>query len=298
MKNKNKGFTLIELLAVIVILGIILTIVVTNVVKYINDAKTGAFKDTYAKVLKDVSNKIALSDIDDNENVACNNVSDCASEYGVSENDIDLIVSDIGNEQYYVQMTGKGSYANISLTSSTKPDNAGLIGTKSLVSTINSDGEIKASNDIATVSDLGKALAADYKEFKTVGDISSVKDENGNETFYNYNGTKIAGVTISKLQNFIADFNLLKKLYSLNNEQFEKELSDNYTCQETDNQKYITCVKEDRIYKKYTQNNNHYYYNNSSIISGTIDGVTLYENDNMTCKYKTANNNVWCTKKV
>ena len=33
MKNK-KGFTLIELLAVIVILGIIITIVVSNVVKY------------------------------------------------------------------------------------------------------------------------------------------------------------------------------------------------------------------------------------------------------------------------
>ena len=39
MKIK-KGFTLIELLAVIVILGIIITIVVSNVVKYVKQART------------------------------------------------------------------------------------------------------------------------------------------------------------------------------------------------------------------------------------------------------------------
>ena len=38
MKNK-KGFTLIELLAVIVILGVILTIATTSVIKSINDSK-------------------------------------------------------------------------------------------------------------------------------------------------------------------------------------------------------------------------------------------------------------------
>lgn len=41
MKNK-KGFTLIELLAVIVILGIIMTIATTAVIKNINDSKTKA----------------------------------------------------------------------------------------------------------------------------------------------------------------------------------------------------------------------------------------------------------------
>ena len=41
MKNK-KGFTLIELLAVIVILGIILTIATTTVIKNINDSKKKA----------------------------------------------------------------------------------------------------------------------------------------------------------------------------------------------------------------------------------------------------------------
>ena len=41
MKNK-KGFTLIELLAVIVILGIIMTIATTAVIKNINDSKAKA----------------------------------------------------------------------------------------------------------------------------------------------------------------------------------------------------------------------------------------------------------------
>lgn len=42
MKKNNKGFTLIELLAVIVILGIILTIATTSVIKNINDSKEKA----------------------------------------------------------------------------------------------------------------------------------------------------------------------------------------------------------------------------------------------------------------
>lgn len=63
MKRKSNGFTLIELLAVIVILGIIITIIVTNVVKYIGKAREGAFKDTYSKVLRDVKNKIALKNL-------------------------------------------------------------------------------------------------------------------------------------------------------------------------------------------------------------------------------------------
>lgn len=41
MKNK-KGFTLVELLAVIVILGIIMTIATTSVIKNINDSKEKA----------------------------------------------------------------------------------------------------------------------------------------------------------------------------------------------------------------------------------------------------------------
>ena len=39
MKRNENGFTLIELLAVIVILGIIMVIATTNVLKNINDSK-------------------------------------------------------------------------------------------------------------------------------------------------------------------------------------------------------------------------------------------------------------------
>ena len=53
MKKNKKGFTLVELLAVIVILGIILTIAGTNVVKSIRVANEQEVK-TIAKTLKDL----------------------------------------------------------------------------------------------------------------------------------------------------------------------------------------------------------------------------------------------------
>lgn len=54
MKKNNNGFTLIELLAVIVILGIILVIATTNVIKSINDSKKKA-KYTAAKEIVQMS---------------------------------------------------------------------------------------------------------------------------------------------------------------------------------------------------------------------------------------------------
>ena len=143
MKKKNKGFTLIELLAVIVILGIILTIVVSNVVKYIGKAREGAFKDTYAKVLKDVSNKIALNDLGDTEEVACGNFTKCAAAYDVPEENISLLVTKLNDDKYSVSMKGIGSYSSIALTLTSKPNNAGLIDGQTISSTIDSDGEVK-----------------------------------------------------------------------------------------------------------------------------------------------------------
>ena len=49
---KGKGFTLIELLAVIVVLAIIMVIATPIVVKTIDDAKKGAFKNTAYGIMK------------------------------------------------------------------------------------------------------------------------------------------------------------------------------------------------------------------------------------------------------
>jgi prepilin-type N-terminal cleavage/methylation domain-containing protein len=61
IRMKKNGFTLVELLAVIVILGMLATLVTTNVVKYINSSK-------------EQTNKLAL-----------NNLKDAAITYGLDK---------------------------------------------------------------------------------------------------------------------------------------------------------------------------------------------------------------------
>ena len=208
MNKKNKGFTLIELLAVIVILGIILTIVVSNVVKYIGKAREGAFKDTYAKVLKDVSNKIALNDLGgDTEEVACKNPTECAAAYDVPAENIALLVTKLNDDKYSVSMKGIGSYSSIALTSTSKPNNAGLINEQTISSTIDSDGEVKANetgnsnffNEL-TKND-SNLTVVDAAPLKIISYIT-YQDANGNETtkFYGINGEEMknkSGVTLS-----------------------------------------------------------------------------------------------------
>ena len=65
MKKNKKGFTLIELLAVIVILGIIITIVVSNVVKYITQAKQGSYKDAVGVFVKNVQTQLLANQVSD-----------------------------------------------------------------------------------------------------------------------------------------------------------------------------------------------------------------------------------------
>lgn len=76
--KKCNGFTLIELLAVIVILGVILTIATTSVIKSINDSKEKT-KFTAAQEIVNMSEAyIATNGTDDN---GCINVEDMIPKY-------------------------------------------------------------------------------------------------------------------------------------------------------------------------------------------------------------------------
>ena len=74
-RNKN-GFTLIELLAVIVILGIIMVIATTNVLKNINDSKEKA-KYMAAKEIVEISEAYFATKVTiDSDSTKCVSVSD------------------------------------------------------------------------------------------------------------------------------------------------------------------------------------------------------------------------------
>ena len=140
MKKKSKGFTLIELLAVIVILGIILTIVVTNVVKYIGEAKKGAFKDTYVKLINEVKNRIALRQLGDSSvTIECSDAN-CSSEYNL-DNNIKVNVAKINDEDYLVYVNGQNSFENITFDSNTCPKDAECVG-KYVTSKVSQNGSI------------------------------------------------------------------------------------------------------------------------------------------------------------
>ncbi len=228
MKKKNKGFTLIELLAVIVILGIILTIVVSNVVKYIGKAREGAFKDTYAKVLKDVSNKIALNDLGgDTEEVECKNPTECAAAYDVPAENITLLVTKLNDDKYSVSMKGIGSYSSIALTSTSKPNNAGLIDEQTISSTIDSDGEVKA-NEIGNSKFFNNLTKNDSN--LTVVDAAPLKivsyityeDNNGSSQtkFYGMDGNEVSIIIkeekIEEFKKVLKEFNAFISTCSLN----------------------------------------------------------------------------------
>ena len=267
MKRKSNGFTLIELLAVIVILGIIITIIVTNVVKYIGKAREGAFKDTYSKVLRDVKNKIALKNLGDTtEEVECSNYSDCASLYDVSTNDVNLIVTKV-NENYIVNMEGKGSYAGISMEESTCPKNS-YCSTNSISSNISSNGEEKETN-------IGSLLVLNVKNNTPINcrideDCSKYGEEiteiisstggyavtqEGEIIIYDKNGDKLTTNNQVEAQKY-------KNLISLTNQ------VDGTTSNNNLKGTGATCNGETAIYKKTrsdTDHINNYLYNKSLI---------------------------------
>lgn len=107
MKRNKNGFTLIELLAVIVILGIIMVIATTNVLKNINDSKE---KAKYMAAKEIVENAEAYFAINSNATyVTINDLKDYlesdTTNPKTGENDL------LTNENVKTQRICKGSYS-------------------------------------------------------------------------------------------------------------------------------------------------------------------------------------------
>ena len=86
MKNK-KGFTLIELLAVIVIIGIITSIVVVNVGKYIGESREKSY-DILVETIKDASELYVTSN------------TGLFPSLNVQSSTFDITLQDLVNEKY------------------------------------------------------------------------------------------------------------------------------------------------------------------------------------------------------
>ena len=153
MKKNKKGFTLIELLAVIVILGIILTIVVSNVVKYIKKARTGSYVDAYQIILKDLRTQLmanemetgtaSLTACDDTDTDTTNDCSSKDDYKGLYDSaNISLIISGDATSGYSIKVSPKGSFAGVDL-SNTAENNFKISG-KNLSSKMTSDGTVSA----------------------------------------------------------------------------------------------------------------------------------------------------------
>ena len=164
MKKNKKGFTLIELLAVIVILGIILTIVVSNVVKYINQARTGSYKDAYSVIMKGIQTQLMANEMKDTAKIEeCDdkNTTDTTKHCSTKDDykgmydskNISLEVKGDGSNGYYIiiKPNTNGSFKGVTLGLDDTPKGALLENddaTKDtgniLTSKISSSGEISA----------------------------------------------------------------------------------------------------------------------------------------------------------
>ena len=164
MKKNKKGFTLIELLAVIVILGIILTIVVSNVVKYIGKARTGSYKDAYQIILKDLRTELLAKEMETGSAslTVCSDAPGgsptCSSKYSglYDKNNIQMIITSSGtNYNIQVSPVSGGSFSSVKITNSDKPENATVSASTAnqtegniLNSTIDSNGNISATGSV------------------------------------------------------------------------------------------------------------------------------------------------------
>ena len=165
MKKNKKGFTLIELLAVIVILGIILTIVVSNVVKYINDAREGSYVDAYQIIIKDLRTQLMSNEMENGTATLeeCDDTNDtdkCANETvykGMYDSkNINLRIEDNGSGAYIITATptDTGSFESVNISSTSVSDAGQGTDKKTFSSTMETSEETSAtaSSDISPVT--------------------------------------------------------------------------------------------------------------------------------------------------
>ena len=114
MKRKNnKGFTLIELLAVIVILGIILTIVVSNVVKYIGQARRGSYRDAVSVFVKNVQTALMADAVEGGDGKI-----DTTNPYDYDKSNMTITINSVaaGKSNHKIVIVGKNSFKDLDIS--------------------------------------------------------------------------------------------------------------------------------------------------------------------------------------
>lgn len=115
--KKGKGFTLVELLAVVVILGIVISIVAVNIAKKMKDTKNQAFITSYEIILDSVQKSINSKNLNlsDESDVICFNTDECSKIHYISKDNYLMAVVKTNDDSYTLAVTGKGDFENVSL---------------------------------------------------------------------------------------------------------------------------------------------------------------------------------------
>lgn len=145
--KKKKGFTLVELLAVIVILGIVITVISISVVKTMKKAKNKAFITSYEVILDSVLKSINSKNLNlsDDSDVVCFNTEECSKIYYVSKDNYLMAVVKNDDDSYTVAVTGKGDFENVSFDSTIREEKM-ICSSNYCVSNI-VNGEIKSPSN-------------------------------------------------------------------------------------------------------------------------------------------------------
>lgn len=145
--KKKKGFTLVELLAVIVILGIVITVISISVVKTMKKAKNKAFITSYEVILDSVLKSINSKNLNlsDDSDVVCFDTEECSKIYYVSKANYLMAVVKNDDDSYTVAVTGKGDFENVSFDSTIREEKM-ICSSNYCVSNI-VNGEIKSPSN-------------------------------------------------------------------------------------------------------------------------------------------------------